>query len=146
MSSTPPVLSVFPSLLEGVKAKAIGSAFLTTYAFLFSVELWKIMLGLLVLITFDMILGIAAAKTTKEEIRSRKIARTAYKLAVYGLLVSAGHLTDVAVGIPPNWINIETAMVGFLAATELISILENAGRMGFGIPKRILNQLHKYTD
>ena len=140
------VTSVLASTVNGFSTKAVLGVFLALYSFLFSIEIYQLMLGLVVLTAFDMITGILAAKKTEKEIKSSKASRTAFKMAIYGLLISAGHLTDVIVGIPPEWVNIEKAMLGFLAATELISILENAGRMGFGIPKRILNQLEKYTD
>ena len=140
------ILPVFATTTQGFSTKAVLGLGLATFSFLFSVEIYQLLLGLVVLTTFDMITGILAAKKTKKEIKSAKVARTAFKMAIYGLLISAGHLTDTIVGIPPEWINIEKSMLGFLAATELISILENAGRMGFGVPRRILNQLEKYTD
>jgi phage-related holin len=138
--------SVLASTTSGFSTKAVLGVFLAIYAFFFSVEIYQLMLGLAALTAFDMFTGILAAKKTKKEITSAAASRTAYKMAIYGLLISSGHLTDVIVGIPPEWINIEKSMLGFLAATELISILENAGRMGFGVPKKILNQLEKYTD
>lgn len=140
------IVSVLSTTTKSFTAKAVGGGFLAIYAFLFSFESWQLMAALIVLVTFDMVTGIFAAKKTGEEIKSSKAARTAVKLAMYGLLISSGHLTDSIIGIPEGWFNIETALLGFLAATELISILENSGRMGFGVPRKILNQLHRYTD
>ena len=107
------------------------------------------MTALTVLITFDLISGIFAAKKSGELIESRKVLKSAIKLAVYGILVSASHLTDVVVSIPETWtfsMNIEGIMIAFLAATELISIIENFGKAGFAVPKKLLNRLQEYTE
>lgn len=146
MSYLEQFISVLAGMVQSFELKMIGSGLFVAYSFLFSVELWEVMVALAVLIFFDMVTGIWASKISGEEIKSSKVCRTAFKLAVYGLLVSSGHLTDLVVGLPPGWIGAETAMLGFLAATELVSVLENSGRMGFGVPRKLLNQLHKYTD
>lgn len=138
------VWSVFQSFTRYIEVKIAGGLLVTLYSFFFSVHLWQAMLAVLALVTFDMFTGVAAAKKTGVPIESRNVCKSAFKLGVYGLLVSSGHLTDVALGIPPTWFNLESAMIGFLAATELISILENVGRMGFAVPQRILNQLEDF--
>lgn len=56
--------------------------------------------------------------------------------------IAAGHFVDITM---PFFIA-ESTMVGFIAVTEFISILENMGRMGFVIPKKLLNQLQDFQS
>lgn len=113
------------------------------YSFGFDQALENAMVAVLFLIVFDFITGIAAAKISHEVIKSSKIFRSALKIAIYFLLISAGHLGEVAIGA--NFF-IDEFIVVFLAATELISVIENIGKMGFAVPKKILNQLEKIRD
>lgn len=138
------VAGVLLSLIKFLELKIAGGALLVIYAFFFHPAHWMLMLALTALITFDLITGVLAARKAGEAIESRKIIKTAFKLGIYGLLVSSTHLTELAVGFPPEWLGLEQAMIGFLAATELVSIIENAGKMGYAVPKKILNQIHKY--
>lgn len=140
------ITSIFITATKSLTGKFFTGGFIMLYAFLFSIESYKLMLALIALVAFDMVTGIFASKVKGEVIKSRRAAHSALKLAMYALLISSGHLTDAIIGFPEGWFNIELALLGFLAATELISILENAGRMGFGVPQRLLNQLHKYID
>lgn len=137
---------ILKSLIENLFTKVLLGVGVSVYSFLFSFELWQITLAVGILIFFDLITGVAVAKKKKEVIESRKILRTAFKLSVYCVLISSSHLTDVAMRIPLTFLSLESAMIGFLAATELISIIENAGRMGYAVPQRILNQLSNFKE
>lgn len=123
--------------------KLLPSYFIPAYITLFGLESEKIIQALLILVIIDFITGVSSAYTTGEHIKSRTAVRSAFKIAVYGLLVSAGHLTEQ---ITPFSTFLEEAVTTFLALTELISIIENIGKMGFAIPKKLLNQLHKIRD
>lgn len=140
-------LAIVTGLLTGVKeyfqVKLLPSVIIPTFGFLFGLGTEKIMLGLMTLIVMDFVTGVFAAKKTGEAIRSRNAVKSAYKIAVYGLLISAGHITEVLV---PLTTYIEEAVTTFLALTELISIIENVGKMGFAIPQKLLNQLEKWRD
>lgn len=82
-----------------------------------------------------------------EEIKSARIFRTALKIGIYGTLVSAAHLTEQTIGanfIPLN--AIDETMIAFLGMTEMISIMENAGRMGFETPHVLLNRIKEVRE
>jgi len=140
-------VQIVKGLLEGIKdyfgLKFLTSFLFPTFAFLFGVGNEKIVYGLLVLIVIDFVTGVGAAKRLGHPIQSRSAVKSAYKVAVYGLLMSAGHITEA---IMPGMTYIEQAVTSFLALTELISIIENAGKMGFAVPQRLLNQLQVWRD
>lgn len=121
---------------------AISSAY-AVYSFLFDVAKNEVMLGVLVLIIFDFITGIYASKVSGEQITSAGVFRSAIKVAVYFLLISAGHVAQATV---PVLNFIENTIIGFLALTELISIIENTGKMGYAIPRALLNRLQEIRD
>jgi phage-related holin len=139
------IINIFVSLKNCFDLKILFSYFIIGFSFLFSVEKWEILAGLLVLIVFDYISALFAVKASGELIESRKSVCSAFKTFVYCILISASHLTDKALGIT-NWIlTLEYATYAFLSATELISILENFGKLGYPTPKKLLNILSKYT-
>ena len=82
--------------------------------------------------------GIWASKMVGEEIKSAKIFRTAWKFALYFIVVSSGHFTEVVVG--SNMFLDETIM-GFLALTELYSIFENMKKAGYETPTELLKNI-----
>ncbi len=108
------------------------------FAFFFGASNGSILLMLVSLIAFDLVMGIGAAYAVGQPIESRRALKTATKLAVYLLLISAAYLCE---SIVPGTTLMDEAMVSFLALTEFISIMENAGRMGFSVPQKLLNQL-----
>lgn len=130
-------------VLDSFFAKFVPTLIVPVAGFLFGFENFLSLEALLVLIVIDFITGITSAKVSGQPIESRKVAKSAFKIAVYGLLVSAAHLTET---IAPGTTFMVETMTTFLALTELISILENAGKLGFAVPKRWLNQLHKWRD
>lgn len=110
-------------------------------AFLFGVENQSMLIGLLVLLTFDTIMGLFAAYKTGVPIESRRALKAASKLAVYAILCSGAFLVE---SILRGNTLIDEVMIAFLALTEFISIMENAGRMGFVVPQKLLNQLNMW--
>lgn len=140
------ITSVFTSITDFIGAKLSLGLLISTYSFFFNIGHAYLMQALLMLIIFDFITGIAASKVRGKQIKSRLVVRTPFKLFMYSLLVSGAHLTEVTVfGPDGDFLILEQAMIAFLAATEFISIIENAGRMGFGIPLKILNILEDWT-
>lgn len=124
--------------------KALIALLYATVAFFFDNVQKEAITAIVVLVVFDFITGIIAAKVAKEEIRSAKVFRSAMKLVAYLMLVSAGHFAETAFPIISSFA--DETILAFLALTELISTIENAGKMGFGIPKKLLNKLEKYRD
>lgn len=111
--------------------------------FMFGIDTHENVLMLVSLITMDMITAVLAEYKVGHAIESRKMLKTGTKLAIYGLMASAGHLTEAII---PGTTFVDSAIISFLAITELISILENAGKVGYAIPKKLLNRLDELRD
>lgn len=122
--------------------KTLSAVILTVGSFFFDTLQHTALLALVVLIIFDMISAIIAAKKTGEEITSQKAVRSAGKTAVYFFFVSAGFITENTV--PLNII--DDTIIAFLAVTELISIAENLGKSGYPVPQNLLNQLKTFRN
>lgn len=145
MDSYPALITaIFDSMMKHIELKVVAGMVTTFSTFLLPMASWQAMLALLTLITFDFIIGVASAKKSGCPITGRKMSKTPLKIGVYGVLVSSAHLTNLAIDVPIEWFSIQTAMIGFLAATELVSILENSGKLGFAVPQRLLNQLNQF--
>lgn len=114
-------------------------------ALLFDTTKKDVMFALALLVFFDFITGIFASYKTDQPIVSRKIYRSAVKLTVYSVLIAAAHLTEAS-GLQHTLGDIDGFVIIYLAVTELVSILENVSRMGYVIPRKLLNLLLKYKD
>jgi phage-related holin len=134
---------IFVKLSEYFSIKIFASIGLVLYQFAFGTLPYDVASAMVALVFIDMFTGIVASKKTGAIITSRRVFETAGKLAVYGLLVSAGHLTEVIVGYD---IRVDDGILVVLAFTELISILENGATLGYSIPKKLLNQLKTLRD
>ena len=117
--------------------------FLTVFHFLFGMNSERILLMVTILVTFDFITGVIASHKSGLSIESRRSLKSVLKLVMYGVLASAAHLTETII---PGTTFINEATIAFLALTELISIIENVGRMGYAVPQRLLNQLGEWRD
>jgi phage-related holin len=91
------------------------------------------------LIGMDSITGLLAAYRTETPIQSHKLLRTAIKIAVYSLLVSAGFLSEHAIPFR----GIDETIIAALAITELFSILENTARAGYTVAAKLLDKFNK---
>lgn len=131
-------------IAEFYATKAISATFVGVLCFLFDPLAKDALMALFILIIIDFFTGVAAAKHTGVPIMSSKIRRSAVKLVVYFGMISAAHLTEAAV--PEMLRLIDESVTAFLAVTELISIIENTGRLGYAIPRKLLNQLQKYAE
>lgn len=102
------------------------------------------LLALFFLVLADWIFGFAAAKKTGVPITSAKCFRTPVKLAIYFALVACARISEYA--LPGALGFLDETMVAGLVLTELISIFENSGRLGFVVPQRLLNQVREWKD
>lgn len=118
----------------------MGAIIYSTLTYLFNPLHTAGLVALFILIIADMFTGTAAAYKTGEAIESKKAFRTAMKIVVYFSMVALAHITQYAV---PFLDFIDTTVLAFLALTELISNLENFGRLGYAIPLRLLNKLEE---
>ena len=114
-----------------------------TYSFLFDNLQTQSLFAILLLIVIDFITGIAAAKISGEVISSAKVFRTVVKTIIYFMFISAAHLMEVTT---PLLSVADELIISFLAVTELISVVENIGKMGFAVPKKFLNKLQEFRD
>jgi len=79
-----------------------------------------------VLVAFDLITGIWAAVKTKVKIESHKLRKTVFKLLSYLSIVTLSALIDGA--ITAEW-RLSGFVGGFIAIVELMSIIENFGKI-----------------
>lgn len=143
MESIQYIGALFTATCEHFWTKCVTSFFFSYYIFFFDVHLVEASKALLLLIIFDFFTAFFAAKKSGEEIKSSKIFRTPIKILIYFMLVSVAHLMEV---VSPLLSILDETMMGFLALTELISIIENTGRMGFAVPQRMLNKLKELRN
>lgn len=112
--------NVFKSILAGVGA-ALGYLF----------GGWNSLLGILIaFVVIDYITGIAAACIHGELSSSKGFRGIARKIMIF-VIVAIAHLTDAAMGLESA---LMMAAIFFYMGNELISILENAGRIGLPVP------------
>ena len=122
--------------------KVIGAGIVSGLTYLFG-GMDMIFCVLMWLITIDYITGVINAIVQgklNSEVGAKGIAKKVGMLAV----VAISNLISQYAGM-----DIRTFVIGYYIANESISILENAGKMGAPIPKRlmdILEQLKKGDD
>lgn len=110
------------------------------FEFFFDVVQKEALVALFVLIVMDFGTAMYATIKSKRKIKSSKILRTALKISFYFLMISASFLAEKA--IPLNFL--DDAVIAFLAATELLSILENVSKAGYAIPNKVYKKLQEF--
>lgn len=126
---------------QEIIAKYAASALLITAHFLFDQAMYQAMLSLLILIVFDYITAMYVVVKQKKAITSRQTFRTPYKIVIYFVLISAGNIAENSLPVISKFI--DETIIAFLVLTELISVIENAGKLGYPVPQRLLNKLHE---
>ena len=119
--------------------KAIVAVLIIVYSFLFDNAHSQSLLALFVLVLMDFVSGIYASKKVGDPIRSSKIKHTAIKLTAYFGVIAGAHLAES--GLISFIAVLDETVIAFFLCTELVSLLENVGRLGFNTPKKLLNQL-----
>lgn len=137
------IKAVFIGIFNYTKSKVIVSFVVPLFAFMFGFENILILKCLMLLVVIDFVTGIISAYMSGDAITSRRAVKSAFKVAIYGVLISSAHLSEKII---PSGLFIETIVSSFLALTEFVSILENTGKMGYGIPKKLLNKLQQLRD
>lgn len=131
---------IFVKMVSAVHIKVPVVAIFLIGDFLIGAENFTTMGMLLVLIIFDFITALMAKYKIGEIIESRKALKTVTKIFIYAMFVSGTVLTEKI--IPGNTF-LHHATISFLAITELISIIENIGHIGYAVPKKLLNKLEE---
>lgn len=108
------------------------------YSFAFDMNQKEAHIALLALIALDFITGIMSAKISGEAIRSAKIRHSAVKVFAYFSVIAGAHMAEK--GLVTYISFIDETVLAFFLITELISLIENVGKMGYETPKKILNQ------
>lgn len=137
------VFYTISKLFAEIPFKLLSTAVVVMGNFLFGLESSVELHALLFLIFVDTLTGVLGAKISGEEIKSAKFFRVALKIVTYFLLVAAAFNTEK---IMTPVLMLDETVLAFIGATELISILENAGKMGFVVPNKLLNKLHELRD
>jgi len=125
-------------VFDNVSFKAVVTFFFVLLHFLFDQLHTRAIIALLVLIIGDFIFGIWGSYKSGEEIKSYRVRDTVVKIIVYFSMISFSYMVETA-GL--FFIPVDETVITFLAVTELISIFENISRMGYIVPKRLLNKL-----
>lgn len=140
----PYLIKLFIKFVSGLELKMFTGFAIAALSFMFDFVYKDALIAIFILLIFDFAIGLGAVKKNGEPIQSAKIFRSAIKVVVYFLLISAGRLAEI--GTQSLFPIIDEVVMGFLAVTELISILENAGKLGYAIPQKLLNRLNEYRD
>lgn len=138
------IYKMFQGFCSDIFAKCFASATFIISNFFIDNLLAKAITALFFLIIFDWLTGMLAVRKTGEQIKSSKFVRTPIKIAIYFLLVSSGRIAEYS--LPEAIHYIDDIIIAFLTTTELISIIENVGKMGYAIPKKLLAKLKKVNE
>ena len=125
--------NVFKSIMAGV---------CTVLSFLFG-DMEGLMVALIALIIIDYISGVIAAAVEKRlssEVGAKGIAKKIFML----LIVALANIVDINV-IGDGHV-LKTVTVVFYICNECISLIENAGRIGVPVPKKLLDVLEQLRD
>ena len=122
--------------------KQIMAAVCTLISFLFG-DIEGMMVALIALIVLDYISGVIAAAVEKRlssEVGAKGIAKKIFML----LIVALANIVDINV-IGDGHV-LKTVTVVFYICNECISLIENAGRIGVPVPKKLLDVLGQLRD
>ena len=125
--------NIFKNILAGV---------CTVLSFLFG-DMEGLMVALVALIILDYISGVIAAAVEKRlssEVGAKGIAKKIFML----LIVALANIVDINV-IGDGHV-LKTVTVVFYICDECISLIENAGRIGVPVPKKLLDVLEQLRD
>lgn len=122
--------------------KNILAGVCTILSFLFG-DMEGLMVALVALIILDYISGVIAAAVEKRlssEVGAKGIAKKIFML----LIVALANIVDINV-IGDGHV-LKTVTVVFYICNECISLIENAGRIGVPVPKKLLDVLEQLRD
>jgi len=117
--------------------KAILAAICAVCGFLFG-DMDGLMIALVALIVLDYISGVTAAAVEhrlSSEVGAKGIAKKVFML----LIVAIANIVDI--NVIGEGHALKTVTVVFYICNECISLIENAGRLGMPVPKKLLDVL-----
>ena len=122
--------------------KNIMAGICTVLSFLFG-DMEGLMVAMIALIILDYISGVIAAAVEERlssEVGAKGIAKKIFML----LIVALANIVDINV-IGDGHV-LKTVTVVFYICNECISLIENAGRIGVPVPKKLLDVLEQLRD
>ena len=122
--------------------KIFTAAVCTAAGFLFG-DLNGMFTALITLIILDYISGVAAAiaeKRLSSAAGAKGIAKKIFML----LIVAVANIVDI--GVIGDGHVLKTVTTAFYIANECISLIENAGRLGVPVPKKLIEVLEQLRD
>lgn len=122
--------------------KAVTAFFCTVLSFIFG-AMDGMFLALIALIVLDYISGVTAAVAEKKlssSVGARGIAKKLFML----LIVAVANIVDINV-IGEGHV-LRTVTTAFYIANECISLIENAGRLGVPVPKKLMDMLEQLKN
>ena len=122
--------------------KNIMAGICTVLSFLFG-DMEGLPVALVALLLLDYISGVIAAavwKRLSSEVGAKGIAKKIFML----LIVALANIVDINV-IGDGHV-LKTVTVVFYICNECISLIENAGRIGVPVPKKLLDVLEQLRD
>ena len=122
--------------------KTFTAAVCTAAGFLFG-DLDGMFTALVTLIALDYISGVAAAiaeKRLSSAAGAKGIAKKIFML----LIVAVANIVDI--GVIGDGHVLKTVTTAFYIANECISLIENAGRLGVPVPKKLIEVLEQLRD
>ena len=125
--------NIFKNILAGI---------CTLISFLFG-DMEGMLIALIALIILDYISGVIAAAVEKRlssEVGAKGIAKKIFML----LIVALANIVDINV-IGDGHV-LKTVTIVFYICNECISLIENAGRIGVPVPKKLLDVLEQLRD
>jgi toxin secretion/phage lysis holin len=134
---------IIGSLMASFDAKAFIAFIFWAIQTLTGQENQEALSALVILIFFDFITALMAKHRQGEVIESKKALKSVTKVVIYTMFVSASYISERAI---PGATFMDTVTISFLIITEFISIMENIGKLGYAIPKRLLNKLEEFKD
>lgn len=122
--------------------KAVMAFFCTAFSFIFG-DMDGMIIALIALIVLDYISGVIAAAVEKKlssSVGAKGIAKKLFML----LIVAVANIVDINV-IGEGHV-LRTVTIAFYIANECISLIENAGRIGVPVPKKLLDVLEQLKN
>lgn len=122
--------------------KGIMAAVCTALGFVFG-DMDGLMIALIALIVLDYISGVIAAVAEKKlssAVGAKGIAKKVFML----LIVAVANIVDINVIGEGHVLKSVTA--AFYVANECISLIENAGRLGVPVPKKLMDVLEQLKN
>ena len=113
------------------------------YLVFFFAPITAAIVGLAVLIFFDVITGCRAAQLRGEEIRSNRLARTVSKIIFYSIAIILSRVMEVSF---MDWMPVAKLTAGYIAIVEFKSNMENiASITGVDIWKHLISKIEGWS-